>query len=92
MNAEAAVALPPAEVPSRIAQRWRQELEAGRAGLRAAFHMRADTARLLRGHTRLVDRVVAGIWTDLGAPAEAALVAVGGYGRGQLFPHSDVES
>ena len=47
--------------------------------------------RLLRGHTRLVDRIVASIWRELGAPADIALVAVGGYGRGELFPHSDVD-
>ena len=74
-----------------VAQRWREELRAGRAALRAAFRARADTSRLLRGHARLVDRALAGIWTDLGAPADAALVAVGGYGRGELFPHSDVD-
>ncbi|MEP7181875.1 MAG: [protein-PII] uridylyltransferase [Betaproteobacteria bacterium] len=71
--------------------RWRDELRTGRAALRAAFYGRPDTPKLLRGHARLVDRALAGVWSVLGAPPGAALVAVGGYGRGQLFPHSDVD-
>ena len=91
MNAEATTALSSVGIAQPVAQRWREELRAGRAALQAAFRTRADTFRLLRGHARLVDRALVGIWSDLGAPAGAALVAVGGYGRGQLFPHSDVD-
>ncbi|MBF5004518.1 [protein-PII] uridylyltransferase [Diaphorobacter sp. NR2-3-3-1] len=37
------------------------------------------------------DNLLTHLWDRAGLPSEAALVAVGGYGRGQLFPHSDVD-
>jgi [protein-PII] uridylyltransferase len=73
------------------ARRWRDELASGRAALQASFFARADTPTLVRQHARLVDRVLAGIWSELGAPADVAVLAVGGYGRVQLFPHSDAD-
>ncbi len=74
-----------------LARQCREMLDTGRASLREAFLARPDTPRLLRESARVVDRAIAAIWHDLAAPAEFALVAVGGYGRGQLFPHSDVD-
>ena len=78
--------------PGATVSRWRDALKSGRAALQEGFLARPDTPKLLRAHARLVDRILAGVWAEQGGPAEIALVAVGGYGRGQLFPHSDVDA
>jgi [protein-PII] uridylyltransferase len=38
-----------------------------------------------------VDRILTRAWHEYGMPEHTALVAVGGYGRGELFPYSDVD-
>lgn len=47
--------------------------------------------QLLKGLARHVDATLTDLWNHAGMPAGAALVAVGGYGRGELFPHSDID-
>jgi [protein-PII] uridylyltransferase len=46
---------------------------------------------LTRGLARLVDATLTELWLVSGLPPNAALVAAGGYGRGELFPYSDVD-
>ncbi len=69
----------------------RAHLRERRQVLREAFYADPDTARLTRDHAALVDEVIRGVWRECRMPPALAAVAVGGYGRGQLYPHSDVD-
>ena len=73
------------------ATRWKQELDAGRRALAAAYRTHGQPYRLLAAQARLTDRVLRGLWVEVDPPSGCALMAIGGYGRGELFPHSDVD-
>jgi [protein-PII] uridylyltransferase len=70
---------------------WKQQLNAERDILRERFHQRESAADLLRRQAQLIDRKLKEVWVSRAMPRNAALAAVGGYGRGELFPCSDVD-
>ena len=67
----------------------------GKAALLAHFRESRPTApsasKLLRALCRHVDEALLALWHHAAMPPGTALLAVGGYGRGELFPHSDVD-
>jgi [protein-PII] uridylyltransferase len=69
----------------------RRELGAGRTALRAAYLAHPAPLANLRRHAALVDRVLRTLWAASEMHPGMALLAVGGYGRGTLFPYSDVD-
>ena len=90
-------ALPLAGISTAARQSLRQLLNDDARTLEAAFDAGAQAAALAARRAALVDCVVVHVATAcigaaLGGEADGvALYAVGGYGRGQLFPHSDID-
>lgn len=61
-------------------------------GLADAYRAGVSAEILVRARADAVDRVVVHVWSaSVGDNAPVALYAVGGYGRSELFPHSDVD-
>ena len=76
---------------SSLPERWRRALDSGRAALRAEFEAKPDAHDLLHQHCALVDQLLRDVWQAHDMPPGLSLAAVGGYGRGQLFPYSDID-
>jgi len=70
----------------------RSALQDASASLDEDFRNGRSAAELLRERAALIDDMLRYAWQDLGLAEEGlALVAVGGYGRGELHPHSDID-
>ncbi len=75
----------------QLASALRSELAASQLEFRTRFEQDGNSSRMLAARARAVDNALRRLWTAVGLPRSAALIAVGGYGRGELYPASDVD-
>lgn len=74
---------------------FREQYSAGKASVLAALSGSGASTRgihgLLQKLSQLTETTLRRLWQQAEFPPEACLIAVGGFGRGELFPHSDVD-
>ncbi|MDR1888539.1 MAG: [protein-PII] uridylyltransferase [Zoogloeaceae bacterium] len=76
---------------SAFAKHLREKLLTGRKALAHDYAETPNAPLYLTRHAALVDGVLNQLWLRMEFPPDITLAAVGGYGRGELYPGSDVD-
>jgi [protein-PII] uridylyltransferase len=81
---------------SPLISELRSSLSDESARIQQEFEVTGDGRAAVARRTRLVEDILARLWRDIVSPdatkpANFALVATGGFGRGWLFPYSDID-
>ena len=70
----------------------RDSLEQGQLYLQQEFKANNDIAKLVKQRANFVDEAIRTLWAqNIDIPQGISLLAVGGYGRGELHPYSDID-
>ncbi len=70
---------------------WRDVLTEGRTKLKDAYFSIPRADLLLTGLATQTDKLLTEMWHEIVNIPDTCLIAVGGYGRGELYPFSDID-
>ncbi|NVK21099.1 MAG: [protein-PII] uridylyltransferase [Kangiellaceae bacterium] len=70
---------------------YKKYLAQGLEALIEQFQKKTSIAQLLKARSALVDHILVTSWQQYGVNSNSTLVAVGGYGRDELQPFSDID-
>src|SRR5688572_15782111 len=99
-NAAERLSLPPGTLPAQELARYKRFLKVESHRLKMMHRAGTSGREVCQGRATLIDVLFRYLWTtarsSLSAQAQKefpplALVALGGYGRGELNPHSDID-
>jgi [protein-PII] uridylyltransferase len=81
---------------SSLISELRSSLSDGSARIQKEFESTSDGRAAVAQRTRLIEEILQRLWhdhisSDASEPANLSLVATGGFGRGWLFPYSDID-
>ncbi|HFC29731.1 MAG TPA: [protein-PII] uridylyltransferase, partial [Oceanospirillales bacterium] len=77
--------------PTNIVAFYRTILQKSEKKLRSSFNKDSNVVDLVRTRAWYVEQILLALWQENQLGAKLALVAVGGFGRGDLHPYSDVD-